>query len=39
MKNDVNTPIELEILPDEGLWVLKKIKKPSSDFDYSLIGL
>ena len=39
MQNEMDENLDLEIPPAEGLWVLKKAKKPVSDFDYSLLGL
>ncbi|WP_397301196.1 hypothetical protein [Nonlabens ulvanivorans] len=39
MENELDSHLDLEIPPAEGLWVLKKAKKPVSDFDYSLLGL
>ena len=39
MENEIESHLDLEIPPAEGLWVLKKVNKPQSDFDYSLLGL
>ncbi|MEO9954062.1 hypothetical protein [Nonlabens sp.] len=39
MQNEMDGDLDLEIPPAEGLWMLKKAKKPVSDFDYSLLGL
>ena len=39
MENEIESVLDLEIPPAEGLWTLRKAKKPVSDFDYSLLGL
>jgi hypothetical protein len=39
MENEIESQLDLEVPAAEGLWVLKKVKKPQSDFDYSLLGL
>ena len=39
MENEMDGALDLEIPVAEGLWMLRKAKKPVSDFDYSLLGL
>jgi hypothetical protein len=39
MENEMDGALDLEIPVAEGLWMLRKAKKPKSDFDYSLLGL
>ena len=39
MEHEIDGELDLETPPAEGLWMLRKAKKPVSDFDYSLLGL